>query len=225
MSLFSKHDDLLDDAVAQVVNDPVDPREVEAAAFRVWARLSQEGAQGASPNAAAEMTAAPAAPAPSHGLHGCEDFQSLIPAYLRGELSPARALLVEDHTRSCVPCRRALRDARDAQEGRKVAAVRPAAAARPADRRVWQALPAVLLLALGFGVMTLIQDRLAGGARMARVEAVEGTLYRVAGDSSPPIAARAQVAEGEEVRTAKRSTAMLRLADRSRIEMSERAAQ
>ncbi|MBW8873773.1 MAG: FecR domain-containing protein [Acidobacteria bacterium] len=225
MSLFSKHDDLLDDAVAQVVNDPVDPREVEAAASRVWARLSQEGAQGASPNAAAEMTAmtAAAAPVTSHGLHGCEDFQSLIPAYLRGELSPARALLVEDHTRSCVPCRRALRDARDAQEGRTVAAVRPAAPARPADRRVWQALAAVLLLALGFGVMTLIQDRLAGGARMARVEAVEGTLYRVAGDSSRPIAAGANIAEGEEVRTAKGSTAMLRLADGSRIEMSERA--
>ncbi|HEX3556981.1 MAG TPA: FecR domain-containing protein [Thermoanaerobaculia bacterium] len=224
MSLFSKNDDLLDDAVAQVVNDPVDPREVEAAASRVWARLSQEGAQDAPASAPAGMTAmtAAAAAVPSHGLHGCEDFQSLIPAYLRGELSPARALLVEDHTRSCVPCRRALRDARDAREGRKVASSKPAPA-RPADRRVWQALAAVLLLALGFGVMTLIQDRLAGGARMARVEAVEGSLYRVAGDSSQPITAGANVAEGEEVRTAKGSTAMLRMADGSRIEMSERA--
>src|SRR6185436_8115947 len=115
MSLFSKNDDLLDDAVAQVVNDPVDPREVEAAASRVWARLSQEGAQeapSAAPANIATMTA-PAAPIAPHGLHGCEDFQALIPAYLRGELSPARALLVEDHTRSCVPCRRALREARE----------------------------------------------------------------------------------------------------------------
>jgi len=121
MSLFSKHDDLLDDAVAQVVNDPVDPREVEAAASRVWARLSQDGATLSAPAAAPAATSEIAAPTAPHGLHGCEDFQSLIPAYLRGELSPARALLVEDHTRSCVPCRRALREAR---EGHKVTVAR-----------------------------------------------------------------------------------------------------
>src|SRR6202163_550706 len=226
MSLFSqltsklllKHDALLDNAVAQVANDPVDPREVEAAAVRVWARLSQEAARNEAVPASSPAVASPAAP---HSLHGCADYQSLIPAYLRGELSPARALLVEDHTRSCVPCRRALRDAR---EGHKTnpAAARPAAA-QPADRRVWLALAAVLLLALGFGITTLIQDRLAGGAQMARVETVEGSLYRVAGDSSKPIARGAAIAKGEEIRTAKGSTAMVRMADGSRIEMGERA--
>jgi ferric-dicitrate binding protein FerR (iron transport regulator) len=221
MSLFSKNDHLLDDAVAQVANDPVDPREVEAAAARVWARLSQEAAQNGavlSAPAAVPAISAMAAAAIPHGLHGCDDYQSLIPAYLRGELSPARALLVEDHTRSCVPCRRALREAR---EGRMTPAI--PAAARPADRRVWLALAAVLLLALGFGITTLIQDRLAGGAQMARVEAVEGALYRVAGDSSKPIARGAAIAEGEEIRTAKGSTAMVRMTDGSRIEMGERA--
>ncbi len=219
MSLFSKHNDLLDDAVAQVANDPVDPREVEAAAARVWARLSQEAAESAPASSPALSTAAaPAAPIVPHGLHGCEDYQSLIPAYLRGELSPARALLVEDHTRSCVPCRRALREAR---EGRKPSAV--PVAARPADRRAWLALAAVLLLALGFGTTTLIQDWLTRGGQMARVEAVEGSLYRVAGDSSKPLARGAAIAEGEEIRTAKGSTAMVRMTDGSRIEMGERA--
>src|SRR4051812_8428028 len=136
MSLFSKQDDLLDDAIAQVVNDPVDPREVEAAASRVWARLSQEGAEDA-PSAAPANIAATAASPSAHSLHGCEDFQTQIPAYLRGELSPARALLVEDHTRSCVPCRRALRDARDSRDGRKVATTVQPAARRPIDRKVW----------------------------------------------------------------------------------------
>src|SRR4051794_15796970 len=220
MSLFSKNNDLLDDAVTQVTNDPVDPREVEAAAIRVWARLSQEAAQtGAAASVPVTATAAPAVAAAPHSLHGCEDYQSLIPAYLRGELSPARALLVEDHTRSCVPCRRALREAR---EGRQ-AAPAPRRAAQPADRRVWMALAAVLLLALGFGTTTLIQDWLAGGSQMARVESVEGTLYRVSGDSSKPIATGASIAEGEEIRTAKGSTAMVRMADGSRIEMGERA--
>ena len=106
MSLFKNNEDLLDEAVAQVANEPIDPQQVEAAASRVWARLQQDDA-GA--HAAATASAGPVPVAGS--LHGCEDFRSLIPAYLRGELSPARALLVEDHTRSCVPCRRALREA------------------------------------------------------------------------------------------------------------------
>ncbi|MFY9822295.1 MAG: FecR domain-containing protein [Thermoanaerobaculia bacterium] len=222
MSLFSKltskNDDLLDDAVDQVANDPVDPREVEAAAIRVWARLSQEAAR--SEAAPAAPAAAPAVPLAPQGLHGCADYQSLIPAYLRGELSPARALLVEDHTRSCVPCRRALREAREGRKADPIPARRPT---RPADRRVWLALAAVLLLALGFGTATLIQGWLMGGAQMARVETVDGTLYRVAGDSSQPIATGAAIAEGEEIRTAKGSTAMVRMTDGSRIEMGERA--
>jgi ferric-dicitrate binding protein FerR (iron transport regulator) len=212
MSLFKKNDDLLDEAIAQVANEPIDPQQVEAAAARVWARL--QAAEAPAP--------AMAAAAPSAGsLHGCDDFQSLIPAYLRGELSPARALLVEDHTRSCVPCRRALREAR---EGRKVASARPAPARSWArDRRVWMPLAAMLVAALGFGLVVLIQEMLAGGARMARIESVEGTLYRVAGDSSRALGAGETIDEGEEIRTAKGSTAVVRMADGSLIEMGERA--
>ena len=84
MSLFKKNDDLLDEAIAEVANEPIDPQQVEAAAARVWARL-----QAAEAPAPAAVAAAPSA----GSLHGCDDFQSLIPAYLRGELSPARALL------------------------------------------------------------------------------------------------------------------------------------
>jgi ferric-dicitrate binding protein FerR (iron transport regulator) len=216
MSLFKNHSDLLDQAVHQVADDPIDPRQVEEAATRVWARLSQEGAPAVQA----------AAPAPVPGsLHGCEDFQSLIPAYVRGELSTARALLVEDHTRSCVPCRRALREA---QQGGKTAERRPVKAAShphrlPANRAVWMSLAAVLAIAIGFGLVRMIQEMRVGGAKMARIESVEGTLYRVAGDSSRAIGAGATIDEGEEVRTAKGSTALVRMADGSLIEMGERA--
>ena len=229
MSLFKNHSDLLDEAVHQVADEPIDPRQVEEAAARVWAKLSQEMTAGtpetsaaAAPAIAPAQVAAPApAPQVTGSLHGCDDFQSLIPAYLRGELSPARALLLEDHTRSCVPCRRALREAR---EGHAAAASRPAArVSRPQNRAIWMSLAAVLAIALGFGLFTLAQDMLAGGARMARIESVEGTLYRVAGDTSRPIGAGASIAEGEEIRTAKGSTALVRMADGSLIEMSERA--
>ena len=42
MSLFKNHSDLLDEAVSQVADEPIDPRQIEEAAARVWARLSQE---------------------------------------------------------------------------------------------------------------------------------------------------------------------------------------
>ncbi|MFL6232944.1 MAG: FecR domain-containing protein [Thermoanaerobaculia bacterium] len=219
MSLFQKNSDLLDEAVHQVADEPVDPREVEAAAARVWARLSQEGAptmEGAAPTPVVAETTAPAA----GSLHGCDDFRSLIPAFVRGELSPARALLVEDHTRSCVPCRRALREAR---EGKAVQSRAPRQAARPINRAVWVSLAAVLAIALGFGLVTLVQEMMAGGDKMARIESVEGTLYRVAGDSSRMIRPGETIDEGEEVRTAKGSTALVRMQDGSLIEMSERA--
>lgn len=214
MSLFKKNDDLLDEAIGQVANEAIDPRQVEAAASRVWARLQAEGA--ATAPAATLSTAAPA----TGSLHGCEDFRSLIPAYLRGELSPARALLVEDHTRSCVPCRRALKETR---EGHTVK-TRPAAKQSwTRDRRVWMPLAAMLAIALGFGLMVVIQEMLAGGSQMARIESVEGTLYRVAGDSSEPIQIGEMIDEHEGVRTAKGSTALVRMADGSLIEMGERA--
>jgi len=212
MSLFQKNDDLLDEAVSQVAGEPIDPQQVEAAANRVWSRLSQEGAamSGSAP-------AAQAAPAVG-SLHGCDDFRSLIPAYVRGELAPARALLVEDHTRSCVPCRRSLREAR---EGR-VAEKRPAAANRN-NRAVWMSLAAALAIALGFGLVFLVQEMLAGGSQMASIQSVEGTIYRVAGDSSRPLAIGENLDEHEAIRTAKGSTAMVRMADGSLIEMGERA--
>ncbi|HJX26875.1 MAG TPA: zf-HC2 domain-containing protein, partial [Thermoanaerobaculia bacterium] len=118
MSLFEKKNDALDRAVADIQGEPIDPVIVEQAAARVWERLSREAAGAAEPQMAAPQAAPQTNPqivaetAPA-SLRDCADFQALIPAYLRGELSPARALLLEDHTRGCVPCRRALREARD----------------------------------------------------------------------------------------------------------------
>ncbi len=220
MSLFNKSEDALDRAVAEVHGEEIDPVVAEQAAARVWERLSAQASGTAELHASAEPVAEPVAVS-AGSLRSCEDFQSLIPAYLRGELSPARALLVEDHTRSCIPCRRALREAK---EGHREA-TRPAAKAvpNPRMRQAWMGLAALLVIGLGLGVFFVLQDVFAGGARMARVESIAGNLYLLDGEDSEPIDAGTWVAEGDEIRTAKGSTALVRMADGSLIEMSDRA--
>ncbi|HEX7181519.1 MAG TPA: FecR domain-containing protein [Thermoanaerobaculia bacterium] len=219
-SLFKKEEDLLDRAVADVTGEPIDPVMIEQATARVWERLSREAA-GGTPVAAAQNESAGvvSATVPAGSLHGCEDFQALIPAYLRGELSPARALLVEDHTRSCVPCRRALRQAR---EGRSGVAVPAARSTRPA-RVAWMSLAAMLIVGLGVGLFFLIGEMFDGGDQMARIESIQGALYKIDGSESLPVQTGEILAEGEVVRTAKGSTALVRMTDGSLIEVSERS--
>ncbi len=218
MSRPKNDDSLFDRAVDQIVHEPIDPAQVELAASRVWERLSQGAPAAAAPAAPALSTAATAEPV---SLRGCDDFQALIPAYSQGELSPARAMLLEDHARGCVPCRRALREAREG----KTLETRPAVAkASPRGRTVWLALAAALVMALGVGLVFMLQEMLAGGSDMARVESIEGGLYLVDGETSRPLGAGDQLDEGEQIRTAKGSLAMVRMADGSLIEMNERAA-
>ena len=77
---------ILDREIQRIREEPVDPGLVEAAAARVWNNVQAEHA--------------------SHGIHGCADFQAMLPAYREGTLSAARKLLLQDHLRECLTCRR-----------------------------------------------------------------------------------------------------------------------
>ncbi len=96
----------LDRVTEAIRSDRLDDAAVAAATERVWQRIST-GLE--------------------HPIAGCADYQLLIPELVAGHLSPARALLVEDHTRECVPCRRALLAHRT---GVATSAVAPTRAAR-----------------------------------------------------------------------------------------------
>src|SRR5437588_7639526 len=100
-------DNILDQQAEQIRAEKIDAATVSAAAERVWARVSVEADAGGM-HAKHPQDAG----APSATIGGCADFQSLIPAYLRGELSEARSLLLVDHTHECIPCRRAMKQAR-----------------------------------------------------------------------------------------------------------------
>ena len=187
----------LEQALEEIRDEAIDPAVIEAAANRVWTRLAE---------AASQPTAEP--------IRGCAGFQALLADYRAGRLPQARAMLVEDHLHACVACRHIY-------EG-KVVTMPPA---RPAGRSAyairWAAAAAVVIVA-GAGVWTLLERP--GAAGPARVEAVTGALYRVAADGTlNPLTKGQYLPEGAEVRTAKDSNAVLRLADGSSLELRERS--
>lgn len=185
---------------------------VAVAAERVWERISQAAA---APDAEAHAAA-------TSQIRGCADVQALLPAYLRGELSSARALLVQDHTRECVPCRRALQAAR---AGLSL----PAAAARERERFRFAGLArwgiaAVLAAAVGLGGFLALRNRFGGNAgTLAAVQTVDGALFAVDETSARPLLPGATLAAAEGIRTAKDSGAVVKLADGSLVEMRERS--
>src|ERR687884_2316648 len=111
----NNEDQILDKVTAEIRNEHVDPAAISAAADRVWARVSAAAGQAKFNLPTVDR------------IEGCADFQSLIPAYLAGKLSEARSLLLVDHTHECIPCRKAMNEAR----ARRSAVAKPVVKARP----------------------------------------------------------------------------------------------
>ena len=213
-------DAILDKAVAGVRDERVDQSAVNTAAARVWARVSERASGG-------ELIDSPAAVEAAERIGGCADYQSLIPSYLRGELSPARALLLEDHGHECIPCRKALKAARTGvpRVAARAARVQPGAAKRTSFGPVWRwGIAAGLLLCFGLAATFFVERLdLSGRTLAATVESADGDLYRVSETESRALRTGEQILKGERVRTSKESNAVLRLADGSLVEMRERS--
>src|SRR5437660_1590299 len=236
-------DNILDQVAAGIRSEQVDAAVVDDATERVWARLSVEaGARRMRadrpldhPNAAAALGTpvdagapieAPHAGASASRIEGCADFQSLMPSYLSGQLSEARSLLLVDHTHECIPCRRALKQAR---QSRTAAAILPARKQKRAISNynlrpvVWRwGIAAVLLIGLGVIALPLIQRYVPFGSFEATVQAADGPVYAVADAQMRSINAGQKLGRGETIRTAKDAHAVVRLSDGSTIEMKDR---
>src|ERR1051325_2450996 len=91
MKYPEKPKEMLEQALASVRAEQPDSETMNAAGERVWHRISQE-------------LAAPARQIET--IRGCADVRELLPQYRSGQLSAARALLVESHLHDCVACRR-----------------------------------------------------------------------------------------------------------------------
>ncbi len=180
----------LDRAIAGIRNEQADPAEVSGAAARVWQRIAEEAA----------------APQEVELIRTCADYRALIPAFRAGKLSPARALLVEDHLRECPGCRRST-----APQPMETIPLRTPA---------WKWAFAAAVAAAAVLVIVSVADFGAGGAGpRAALASVDGAVYRVAGAALAP---GAVLAEGEGIRTAKGSSAVVRLRDGSLVEMTQR---
>ena len=209
-------DRILDKATSEIRNEQLDPAVVDKAAERVWARLVAE--------TAVETGELKAQRAAADRIDDCEDFQSLIPAYLTGSLSEARSLLLGDHTHECIPCRKAMKDAR-------LRRIAPAKKAAVATRRYsiqpvvlrW-GVAAALVIGLGLVALPFLQRwSPLGGNLEATVQAAEGQVYQIADTRSAPVTVGEKLDKGERIRTAKDAHAFVNLGDGSVIEMKERS--
>src|ERR1043165_7391323 len=206
----NKKDQILDKVTAEIRNEKVDPGVVSAAADRVWARVSAAAGATEFQSPAVER------------IEGCADFQSLIPAHLAGKLSEARSLLLVDHTHECLPCRKAMNEARSRRSMTgNPAASKPRYTLQPVIMR-W-GIAAALVIGLGLLAIPFVQRFWPYGQFDATVQAAEGQVYQVADTRTAAVSTGAKLQQGEKVRTAKDGHAVVRLSDGSLIEMKDRS--
>jgi hypothetical protein len=206
----NNEDQILDRVTAEIRNEKIEPAAVSAAADRVWARVSAAAGETEFQLPTVDR------------IEGCGDFQSLIPAYLAGKLSEARSLLLVDHTHECIPCRKAMKEARSRRSGAiKPAASKPRYSLQPVVMR-W-GIAAALVIGLGLLAVPFVQRYWPNGNFEATVQAAEGQVFQVADTRTASVNIGAKLQQGEKVRTAKDGSAVVRLGDGTLIEMKDRS--
>jgi hypothetical protein len=250
--MTSKNSDIekiFEQAIEGIRGQAIESAQVRDAADRVWARVAQEAATSDGLELGAKIREAsrsdPGMPSPENvpkpALRGCPDFQALFSDYLRSrrdkkhhlaesdqgtggsETRDSRFVLLEDHLRCCVDCRKAFHTTQS--EMRQVLPFRKKEKhplfTFSRTRWAW-GIAAAFLVGVGLaqlaGMITLFGNR----ASLARIEQVEGGLYGVTREAVTPLMRDAVLHEGEVMRTAKASGAMIRLNDGSLIELSPR---
>lgn len=199
---------ILDKAIAAVRDEQLDVQAMEKATANAWQRISQE--------VGIEATVAPL-----NRIEGCADVLRLLPDFQSKRLGPARAMLVADHLRECATCRV---HANAGDRDQSVLPWRADSVLRPHRWSFGQyALAASLVIAALVGITIGRSDLLAPSGYRASLESVDGALYRVDAGGEHRVQPGEHLGEGEAVRAAAGSRAMLRLRDGSLVEMNGRS--
>ncbi len=207
---------LMDTARAIAAEQP--PAAIEAAAAeRVRSALSAATASAATAGAGAEDQETGEAGASTETLTRCADYQARMPALVAGTLPEAQRLLVEDHTRECIPCRRHLQAVR---AGRAVSDA-PSGPAAPARVGRYYAAAAAVAGVAATGVWLSQQILQPPQDGIVQVQNVDGRMF-VAGSGGDsdlvPLSPGDAVDGGARIRTGAGSRGVFELADGSRIE-------
>lgn len=183
--------DRLDDALQEMTREPVDARTLDAARARVWENVTNAGAAG------------------------CAEFRADLPAYLGGDLTGSRRLLVEDHVSRCTMCRAAIAQIKGEQRHVPM----PRRSSSPWRRWAPLAAAAALLLSVSYLGRGTIDAWMAPSGPRATVESASGGVFVLPGGA---LAAGATIGDGQLVRTSPGAHAVLRLADGSTVDVNER---
>jgi FecR protein/Protein of unknown function (DUF3352)/Putative zinc-finger len=206
----SKEDARLDQAISELRAEQPDPKTLAASAEHVWQKVQAGLGEEATANAL-------------HPIRGCADIRAMLPAFHQQELAPARALIVEDHLRECVSCR-------SYAHGRTVEGKAGA---------LWQMEPVSRGFQWSFGSLSFAGAALAvlvalswtgyswyiagpPGSR-ASVDSIAGQAYSIGLTGERALKPGDEITQGEFIRTAANSHAVLRLFDGSKVEMNQRA--
>lgn len=190
----------LDAAIQELRKDRLSPEQALEASDKVWNQITQQEKESR--------------------ITGCLDLQSLIPAYLEGQLSENRTLLLEDHVQNCVSCRKVLTQARS--EKRVLRSFEPRSD-RMSFWMKWGAVAAGILVVFGlFQTGALDQFNPWEGSSVASLRNLEGKVFQVLEEGIRLVERDQSIQSRQPVRTAKDSAAIVVLSDGSRIEMGER---
>ena len=203
MTDSTRNTDFLDRVAGEIHASKLDDEAVTAATDRVWNAIHAEFSVDTP-------------------LRSCADVQELLPAFVADELSEGKALLVGDHTRECVPCRRVLMELRSGG-GRVSVSTSPVSTTRSFP--TWLKVAAALLVMVGAGSMAMITggNFLAEKNLEAQVASIDGSLQLVTDQQTTDLAEGDTIRAKQRVRTAKDTGAFLRLADGSMVEMAPRS--
>jgi hypothetical protein len=224
-------DAIIDKAAFGIRDEEIGDPIIDSSAARVWASVSAAAQQNSAHQEGVQTMQSNS----NEQIRGCDDFQSLIPAYLDGKLSTARKLLLEDHSNECIPCRSELKAQRVYAAAKSATYVaphhasrvtaKPVGAKRRSSRSVvrWSMAAAATIAVALTGLFLYERVDLSGTTLAATLDSANGAVYVVSDTETRQLATGEQLKKGERVRTAKDANAMLRLADGSTVEMRERS--
>lgn len=203
MTRTDEFNETVDRLTEEIRDSRLDDAVVDAATARVWSKLQREFAI-------------------DEPLRSCSDVQALLPAFVAGELGEAKAMLIGDHTRECVPCRRALLELRNgsAASGSAAPVYR---GARTVPAWLKRAASMLIIIGGGFFAYTAGFNMLAERSLRAQVASVDGSLQLVSDNQVSTLVVGDTFRARQRLRTAKETGAFLRLDDGSVIEMAPRS--